>query len=53
FASQNISIYGDKELIFTGSLSRNSDMSLSLSNKEARKMLKVIDNIKDIYGKLR
>ncbi len=52
FASQNISIYGDKDLIFTGSLSRNSDMSLSLSNREAKKMLKVIESSMDIYGKL-
>ena len=53
FASQNISIFGNNSLIFTGSLSRNSGISISRSNKEAKKMLKVIDSNMDIYGKLR
>ncbi|MCK4781296.1 MAG: Flp pilus assembly complex ATPase component TadA, partial [Candidatus Lokiarchaeota archaeon] len=40
YASQNIVIFADNQQIFTGSLSRNSDISLSLSNKEAKKILK-------------
>ncbi|MFX1279466.1 MAG: ATPase, T2SS/T4P/T4SS family [Promethearchaeota archaeon] len=53
FASQNIVIYADNQQIFTGSLSRNSDISLSLSNKEARKILKELNNNKEIFAKLK
>ncbi|UCD01208.1 MAG: Flp pilus assembly complex ATPase component TadA [Promethearchaeota archaeon] len=53
FSSQNIVIFADNQQIFTGSLSRNSDISLSLSNKEAKKILKELNNNKDIYGKLK
>ncbi|MHA1659645.1 MAG: ATPase, T2SS/T4P/T4SS family [Promethearchaeota archaeon] len=52
-ASQNIEIYANQEFIFTGSLSRNSDITLNLSNKEGRKILKEVDRNKDIYGKLK
>ncbi len=53
YSSQNIVIFADNQQIFTGSLSRNSDISLSLSNKEARKILRELNNNKDIFGKLK
>lgn len=49
-ASQNIIVYSDNQPIFTGSLSRNSEINLSLSNKEGRIILKEIDRNKEIYG---
>ncbi|KKN11553.1 hypothetical protein LCGC14_1025280, partial [marine sediment metagenome] len=52
-ASQNIEIYADGRQIFTGSLSRNSEISLSLSNKDGRSLLKEIDRSKDIYAKIK
>jgi len=52
-ASQNIEIYADGRQIFTGSLSRNGDMSLSRSNKEAKKILKEIENNKDVYAMIK
>ncbi|MFX1304193.1 MAG: ATPase, T2SS/T4P/T4SS family [Promethearchaeota archaeon] len=53
YSSQNIVIFAENQQIFTGSLSRNSDISLSLSNKEARKILRELNNNKDIFGKLK
>jgi len=53
FASQNIEIYADYQQIFTGSLSRKSEITLSLLIKEGRKILKEIDRNKDIYGKIK
>jgi ATPase len=53
YSSQNIVIFADNQQIFTGSLSRNGDISLSLSNKEARKILRELNNNKDIFGKLK
>jgi predicted PilT family ATPase len=53
FASQNIEIYADDQQIFTGSLSRKSEITLSLLNKEGRKILKEIDRNKDIYGRIK
>ena len=53
YASQNIIIYADNEEIFTGSLSRKSDINLSMSNKEARKILKEFDRKKQIYAILK
>ncbi len=53
YASQNIVVYIEEEPIFTGSLSRKSEMNLSLSNKEGRKLLKELDREKDIYGKIK
>ncbi len=53
YASQNIEIYADNQQIFTGSLSRNSDISLSFSNKEAKKILKELNNDKEIFGKIK
>ncbi|MFW9880540.1 MAG: ATPase, T2SS/T4P/T4SS family [Candidatus Thorarchaeota archaeon] len=50
YASQNIMIYSNQEEIFTGSLSRKSEINLSLSNKEGRKILKEFDKNKDIYA---
>ncbi|KKN18688.1 hypothetical protein LCGC14_0953310 [marine sediment metagenome] len=52
-ASQNIEIYADNQQIFTGSLSRNSEISLSLSNKDGRRLLKEIDRNKDVYAKIK
>lgn len=53
YASTNIIVYADNQQIFTGSLSRNSIISLSLSNKEGRRVLKEYERNKDIYGKLK
>ena len=53
FASQNIEIYADHDLVFMGSLSRKSEITLSLLNKEGRKILKEIDRNKDIYGRIK
>ncbi|MFX1296796.1 MAG: ATPase, T2SS/T4P/T4SS family [Promethearchaeota archaeon] len=53
YASQNIIIFADNQQIFTGSLSRNSDISISLSNKEAKKIIKELNNDKLIYAKLK
>ncbi len=50
FASQNISIYADEQLIFTGSLSRTAEINLSLSNKEGKQVVKQLDRGKDIYA---
>ncbi len=53
YASQNIEIYANNQQIFTGSLSRNSDISLSLSNKEGKKIFKELNNGKEIYAKIK
>ncbi len=53
YASNNIEVFTDNKLIFTGALSRNADISLSLSNREAKKILKNYKQQKDIYGKLK
>jgi ATPase len=53
YASQNIVIFSDQEEIFTGSLSRKSEITLSLSNKEGRRILKEFDGNKDIYAKIK
>ena len=50
YASENILIFADQDEIFTGSLSRKSEINLSLSNKEGRRLLKEIDRNKDIYA---
>jgi len=53
YASQNVEIYADERQIFTGSLSRKSEINLSLLNKEGRKILKEIDRNKEIYGRIK
>ncbi len=53
FASSNIVVFADDQEIFTGSLSRSSIITLSLSNKEGRKVLKEYDRKKKIYGILK
>ncbi|TFG23707.1 MAG: ATPase [Promethearchaeota archaeon] len=53
FASQNIKVFADQKEIFTGSLSRNSEINLSLSNKEGRRILKERDRNKKIYAKIK
>ncbi|MFX1454874.1 MAG: ATPase, T2SS/T4P/T4SS family [Promethearchaeota archaeon] len=53
FASQNIVVFADGTEIFTGSLSRKSEINLSLSNKEGRRILKEIDRNKDIYAMIK
>ena len=53
YASQNIIIFSDQEEIFTGSLSRKSEINLSLSNKEGRKILKEFDRNKNIYATIK
>ncbi|MFX1386157.1 MAG: ATPase, T2SS/T4P/T4SS family [Promethearchaeota archaeon] len=53
YASQNIVVFSSQEEIFTGSLSRKSEINLSLSNKEGRKILKEFDRNKDIYAKIK
>ncbi|MFX1444172.1 MAG: ATPase, T2SS/T4P/T4SS family [Promethearchaeota archaeon] len=53
YASQNIEVYADEKQIFTGSLSRKSEINLSLLNKEGRRILKELDRNKQIYGKIK
>ena len=53
YASQNINVFADQNQIFTGSLSRKSEINLSLLNKEGRKILKEIDRNKEIYGRIK
>ncbi|MFX0022612.1 MAG: ATPase, T2SS/T4P/T4SS family [Candidatus Hermodarchaeota archaeon] len=53
YASQNIVIFSNHEEIFTGSLSRKSEINLSLSNKEGRKILKEFDRKRDIYARIK
>jgi len=53
YASNNIEIYTDNKLIFTGALSRSADISLSLSNREGKKILKQYKQQKNVYGKLK
>ena len=53
YASENVVIFADQDEIFTGSLSRKSEINLSLSNKEGRRILKEIDRNKDIYGQIK
>ncbi|MFX1378386.1 MAG: ATPase, T2SS/T4P/T4SS family [Promethearchaeota archaeon] len=50
YASQNVIIFSNQQEIFTGSLSRKSEINLSLSNKEGRKILKEFDRNKDLYA---
>jgi len=50
YASQNIVIFSNQEEIFTGSLSRKSDINLSLSNNEGKKILKEFDRSKNVYA---
>jgi hypothetical protein len=45
-------LYSGDRLIFAGSLSRNADMSLSLSSKDGRKIAKEFDKNTEIYGKI-
>ncbi|MGV9198739.1 MAG: ATPase, T2SS/T4P/T4SS family [Promethearchaeia archaeon] len=53
YSSQNVMLYADNKHIFTGSLSRDSTINLSLANREGRKVLKEHDRGKEIYGKLK
>jgi len=53
YASSNIIVYANGQEIFTGSLSRSSSISLSLSNKEGRRVLKEYDRNKKFYGILK
>ncbi|MHA2184757.1 MAG: ATPase, T2SS/T4P/T4SS family, partial [Promethearchaeota archaeon] len=53
YASKNVIIYANQQEIFNGSLSRKSEINLSLHNKEGRKILKEIDRNKNIYAKLK
>ena len=53
YASSNIVVFANGQEIFTGSLSRSSIISLSLSNKEGRRVLKEYDRNKKFYGILK
>ncbi len=53
YASKNINVFAGNEQIFTGSLSRSSTINLSLTNKDARRILKEYDRNKDIYAKIK
>ncbi len=53
FASRNIVVFADDQEVFTGSLSRSSNITLSFSNKEGRKVLKEYDRNKKFYGILK
>jgi len=50
YASQNIVIFSNQKEIFTGSLSRKSEINLSLSNNEGKRILKEFDRNKNIYA---
>ena len=53
YASKNIVLYSGDRLIFSGSLSRNAEMSLSLSSKDGRKVAKEFNKNTEIYGKIK
>jgi predicted PilT family ATPase len=53
YASTNIEIYADHDLIFTGALSRDSDINLSLSTREGKRILNELQRNKNIYGKVK
>ncbi len=53
FASRNIDVYAGNHIIFSGSLSRNAEISLSLSNREAKQIQKELRKSSDIYGILK
>ncbi|TFF87440.1 MAG: ATPase [Promethearchaeota archaeon] len=53
YASTNIEIYADNNLIFTGALSRNSDINLSLSTREGKRILRELKRNKNIYGEVK
>jgi ATPase len=53
FASQNITIFADGKGIFTGSLSRNADITLSLETREGKKVLKEYERNRDLYARIR
>ncbi len=53
YASSTIVVFANGQEIFTGSLSRSSIISLSLSNKEGRRVLKEYDRNKKFYGILK
>ena len=53
YASQNITIYANQDQLFTGSLSRNSEINLTIAHKEARRILKELDRDKDVYAKIK
>jgi len=53
YASSNIIVFANRQELFTGSLSRSSSITLSLSNKEGRRILKEYDRNKKFYGILK
>ena len=53
YASENIEIYAENQLLFTGSLSRNSTISLSLSNQEGQRIQEEYEQNKQIYAKFK
>ncbi len=53
YASSNIIVFANGQELFTGSLSRSSSITLSLSNKEGRRILKEYDRNKKFYGILK
>ena len=50
FASTNIQILVEGKLLFTGSLSRNAEIKIALSNIESKHILKALNQNKNIYG---
>ncbi len=53
YASTNIEIYADNNLVFTGTLSRNSDINLSLSTREGKNILRELKRNRNIYGRVK
>ncbi len=53
YAGQNINIYANGKHLFSGSLSRNGDITLSLSHKEGQKILRHFQKNKDIYAQIK
>ncbi len=53
YASRNINVYADKRIIFSGSLSRSAEISLSLTNRDAKQVSKELKKNSEIYGILK
>ncbi len=52
-ASQNIEVFANNQLMFTGSLSRTGEMNLSLASREGKKILKEFEKNREIYAKIK
>jgi ATPase len=53
YASRNIVVYADDSPVFTGSLSRNATINLSLSNKDGKRIRKEVERNRKIIGRIK